>query len=45
MNIRTRMCVSVDGCVATPDGLPVQLADPAFVPGDFQSFRRAARPY
>ena len=38
MNIRTRMCVSVDGCVATPDGLPVQLADPAFVPGESYEF-------
>jgi len=38
MNIRTRMCVSVDGCVATPDGRPVQLADPAFVPGESYGF-------
>ena len=30
MEIRTRMCVSLDGYVTTPDGWPVQLADPAF---------------
>ena len=34
MTIRTRMSISLDGCVTTPDGWPVQLADPAFVPGD-----------
>jgi len=38
MKIRTRMCVSVDGCVATPDGRPVQLVDPAFVPGESYEF-------
>ena len=32
MRIRTRMCVSVDGYVATPDGWPVQLADSAWSP-------------
>ena len=38
MNIRTRMCVSLDGYVTTPDGLPVQLADPAFEPGKSHGF-------
>src|SRR3989442_206569 len=32
MKIRTRMCVSLDGYVTTPDGWPVQLADPAWSP-------------
>jgi dihydrofolate reductase len=36
--IRTRMCISLDGFVSTPDGLPVQLADPAFVPGESYGF-------
>lgn len=43
MQIRTRMCVSLDGYVTTPDGWPVQLADPAFVPGasyDFPGFQK-----
>ena len=38
MQIRTRMCISLDGCVTTPDGLPVQLADPAFTPGQSYGF-------
>lgn len=38
MNVRTRMCISLDGFVATPDGLPVQLRDPAFVPGQSHRF-------
>ena len=38
MNIRTRMCMSLDGCVTTPDGWPVQLADPTFVPGESHGF-------
>jgi dihydrofolate reductase len=38
MQIRTRMCISADGCVTTPDGLPVQLAHPAFVPGESYGF-------
>jgi dihydrofolate reductase len=38
MKIRTRMCMSIDGCVATADGRPVQLADPAFVPGQSHGF-------
>jgi dihydrofolate reductase len=43
MEIRTRMCMSADGYVTTPDGRPVQLADPAFVPGqsyDFPAFQQ-----
>lgn len=32
MNILTRMCISLDGYVTTPDGWPVQLADPNFSP-------------
>jgi dihydrofolate reductase len=32
------MCTSLDGCVTTPDGLPVQLADPAFTPGESYGF-------
>jgi dihydrofolate reductase len=38
MQIRTRMCISADGYVTTPDGWPVQLADPAFVPGESYGF-------
>jgi dihydrofolate reductase len=38
MQIRTRMCMSADGYVTTPDGWPVQLADPAFVPGESYGF-------
>jgi len=38
MRIRTRMCISVDGYVTTPDGWPAQLADPAFVPGESYGF-------
>ena len=38
MEIRTRMCISADGCVTTPDGWPVQLADPAFVAGESYGF-------
>src|SRR5919108_6271678 len=38
MQIRTRMCISLDGCVTTPDGLPIQLADPAFTPGQSYGF-------
>jgi dihydrofolate reductase len=32
MQIRTRMCMSLDGYVTTPDGWPAQLADPAWDP-------------
>lgn len=38
MNIRTRMCVSLDGFVTTPDGRPVQLSDPTFDPGRSHGF-------
>jgi len=32
MQIRTRMCISLDGYVTTPDGRPAQLADPGWSP-------------
>jgi dihydrofolate reductase len=32
------MCISLDGYVTTPDGRPVQLADPTFVPGKSHGF-------
>jgi dihydrofolate reductase len=35
MQIRTRMCMSVDGYVTTPDGRPAQVADPAWDPEVF----------
>ncbi|NUR75109.1 MAG: riboflavin biosynthesis protein RibD [Thermoleophilia bacterium] len=35
MKIRTRICVSLDGYVTTPDGLPAQLGDPAWSPEAF----------
>jgi dihydrofolate reductase len=35
VQIRTRMCVSLDGYVTTPDGWPVQVADPAWSPEAF----------
>lgn len=38
MRIRTRLCTSLDGYVTTPDGRPVQLADPAFVAGQSYGF-------
>jgi dihydrofolate reductase len=38
MQIRTRMCISADGYVTTPDGWPTQLADPVFVPGESYGF-------
>jgi dihydrofolate reductase len=44
MQIRTRMCMSADGYVTTPDGWPAQLADPAFAPGEsyeFPAFQRS----
>jgi dihydrofolate reductase len=42
MQIRTRLCVSLDGYVTTPDGWPVQLADPAWSPDayGFAEFQR-----
>lgn len=33
MQIISRVAMSADGYVTTPDGWPAQLADPAFVPG------------
>jgi dihydrofolate reductase len=35
MQIRTRMCMSADGYVTTPDGRPAQLADPGWDPDAF----------
>jgi dihydrofolate reductase len=35
MQIRTRMCTSLDGYVTKPDGWPAQLADPAWDPEAF----------
>jgi dihydrofolate reductase len=32
------MCISLDGYVTRPDGLPVQLADPSFNPGRSHGF-------
>jgi dihydrofolate reductase len=32
------MCISLDGCVTTSDGWPVQLADPSFAPGKSYGF-------
>jgi dihydrofolate reductase len=34
MQIVSRLCVSADGYVTTPDGWPAQLADPAFATGE-----------
>ena len=34
MQIRSRLAISADGYVTTPDGWPAQTADPAFVPGE-----------
>jgi dihydrofolate reductase len=34
VQIISRMGISADGYVSTPDGWPSQLADPAFVPGE-----------
>ena len=39
MQIRTRMSMSADGYVTTPDGWPAQLADPAFVSGESHGIR------
>ena len=35
MKIRTRLCVSLDGFVTTPEGWPAQLADPSFSPESY----------
>ena len=32
MKIKTRMCISADGYISTPNGWPVQLADPSWSP-------------
>ena len=32
MQVRTRMCTSLDGYISNADGLPVQLSDPEFDP-------------
>jgi dihydrofolate reductase len=39
MQIRSRLCMSADGYVTTPDGWPAQLADPAFVSGQSHGIR------
>jgi dihydrofolate reductase len=38
MNIRTRLSMSADGYVTTPDGWPALVADPAFVSGQSHGF-------
>ncbi len=38
MQIRTRLCMSLDGYVTTPEGWPAQLADPSFVAGESYGF-------
>ena len=38
MNIRTRLSMSADGYVTTPDGWPSLIADPAFVSGQSHGF-------
>jgi dihydrofolate reductase len=38
MQIRTRMCMSLDGYVTRADGWPVQLADPEFAAGQSYGF-------
>jgi len=35
MQIRTRMCTSLDGYISNADGLPVQLSDPEWDPGAY----------
>jgi dihydrofolate reductase len=35
VQVRTRMCTSLDGYISGPDGLPVQLADPEFDPAAY----------
>jgi dihydrofolate reductase len=39
MEIRSRMSMSADGYVTTPDGWPAQLADPVFVSGQSHGIR------
>jgi dihydrofolate reductase len=38
MHLRTRFCTTLDGYVTTPDGWPVQLADPGFKAGESYGF-------
>jgi dihydrofolate reductase len=38
MHIRTRLSMSADGYVTTPDGWPALIADPAFVSGQSHGF-------
>ena len=35
MQVRTRMCTSLDGYISNADGLPVQLSDPEWDPGAY----------
>jgi dihydrofolate reductase len=39
VQIISRLCISADGYVTTPDGWPAQLADPAFVSGESHGIR------
>ena len=39
MRIVSRLSISADGYVTTPDGWPAQLADPAFSPGESHGIR------
>lgn len=39
MEIASRLSISADGYVTTPDGWPAQLADPAFSPGQSHGIR------
>ena len=43
MQIRTRLSMSADGYVTTPDGWPSQLADPAFVSGKSHGIQSSAQ--
>ncbi len=44
MKIRARLCMSADGYVTTPNGWPVQTADPAFNPGQSHGIREFLEP-
>ena len=35
MQVRTRICTSLDGYISTPEGLPVQVADPEWNPESY----------
>lgn len=39
MRIVSRLCISADGYVTTPEGWPSQLADPTFNPGESHGIR------